>query len=146
MLKRLLFVIICSSSLLCLSVSADTKDDEIALLKEQVKQLRSENQALKLQLAQADAGSSGIAVEGFSQDKPQTPEKTYDVVITAQADGRKITAIKGVREVTGLGLKDAKDLVDSIPAVVKTGLSKKDAETVAAKLRESSLTVELKEK
>ena len=83
---------------------------------------------------------------GCSPDRPQTPAKTYDVVITALADGRKITAIKGVREVTGLGLKEAKALVESIPAVVKTGLSKEDAETVAAKLRESSLTVELKEK
>lgn len=57
MLKRPLFVIVCSSLLLCLSVSADTKDDEIALLKEQVKQLRSENQALRLQLAQDNTGS-----------------------------------------------------------------------------------------
>ena len=83
---------------------------------------------------------------GCSPRQPQTAGKTYDVVITAVADGRKITAIKGVREVTGLGLKDAKDLVESAPAFVKTGLTKEEAEFVAAKLRESSLTVEIKEK
>ena len=85
-------------------------------------------------------------VVGCSPRQPQTAGKTYDVVITAVADGRKITAIKGVREVTGLGLKDAKDLVESAPAVVKTGLTKEEAEFVAVKLRESSLTVEIKEK
>ena len=69
-----------------------------------------------------------------------------DVVITGVADGRKITAIKAVREITGLGLKDAKDLVEKTPSVVKQAVSKAEAESIAAKLRESSLVVEIKKK
>lgn len=77
-------------------------------------------------------------------DKVQTI--TYDVVITSVVDGNKITAIKAVREVAGLGLKDAKDLVEGTPSVVRQGLSKTEAEIIAAKLRTSSLVVEIKQK
>ena len=77
-------------------------------------------------------------------DTDTTP--TYDVVITSVVDGNKITAIKAVREVTGLGLKDAEDLVEGTPSVVKQTVSKAEAESVAAKLRASSLVVEIKQK
>lgn len=70
----------------------------------------------------------------------------YDVVITSVVDGNKITAIKAVREVTGLGLKDAKDLVEGTPAVVKHTVTKTEAESIAAKLKASSLMVEIKQK
>lgn len=71
-------------------------------------------------------------------------EKTEFDVILASAGDKKINVIKVVREVTGLGLKEAKALVDGAPAPVKEGASKEDAETLKAKLEEAGATVELK--
>ncbi len=71
-------------------------------------------------------------------------EKTeFDVVLTAVGD-KKINVIKAVREVTSLGLKDAKDLVESAPATVKEAVSKDEAEAVKAKFEEAGAQVELK--
>lgn len=71
-------------------------------------------------------------------------EKTeFDVELTA-AGQQKINAIKAVREVTGLGLKEAKDLVDAAPKVIKEKVSKADAETMKKKLEEAGATVTLK--
>ena len=71
-------------------------------------------------------------------------EKTVFDVILASAGDKKINVIKVVREVTGLGLKEAKALVDGAPAPVKEGASKEDAEALKAKLEEAGATVELK--
>lgn len=71
-------------------------------------------------------------------------EKTEFDVILASAGDKKINVIKVVREVTGLGLKEAKALVDGAPAPVKEGTSKEDAEALKAKLEEAGATVELK--
>ena len=71
-------------------------------------------------------------------------EKTEFDVILASAGDKKINVIKVVREVTGLGLKEAKALVDGAPAPVKEGASKADAEALKAKLEEAGATVELK--
>ena len=71
-------------------------------------------------------------------------EKTEFDVILASAGDKKINVIKVVREVTGLGLKEAKALVDGAPAPVKEGASKEDAEAFKAKLEEAGATVELK--
>jgi large subunit ribosomal protein L7/L12 len=81
---------------------------------------------------------------GCNHNDNSDTETIYDVVITGIVDGRKILAIKGVREVTGLVLKDAKDLVESMPSVVKERVSKTEADKIAAKLRESSLLVEVR--
>ncbi len=71
-------------------------------------------------------------------------EKTaFDVVLSAAGD-KKIQVIKVVREVTSLGLKEAKELVDSAPKAVKAGVSKEEAEQVKAKLEEQGAIVELK--
>ena len=70
-------------------------------------------------------------------------QSTFDVVLTA-AGGQKIQVIKVVRAVTGLGLKEAKDLVDGAPNPVKEGLAKEEADTVKAQLEEAGATVELK--
>jgi large subunit ribosomal protein L7/L12 len=73
-----------------------------------------------------------------------TEEKTdFDVELTA-AGAQKINVIKAVREVTGLGLKEAKDLVDGAPKVVKEKVAKADAETIKKKLEEAGATVTLK--
>lgn len=71
-------------------------------------------------------------------------EKTEFDVILASAGDKKINVIKVVRELTGLGLKEAKALVDGAPAPVKEGASKEDAEALKAKLEEAGATVELK--
>jgi large subunit ribosomal protein L7/L12 len=79
-------------------------------------------------------GGDGAAVE----------EKTsFDVVLT-EAGGQKIQVIKVVRAVTGLGLKEAKDLVDSAPKPVKEGASQEEADQIKAQLEEAGATVELK--
>ena len=71
-------------------------------------------------------------------------EKTaFDVVLNAAGD-KKIQVIKVVREITSLGLKEAKDLVDSAPKAVKSGVSKEEAEQLKAKLEEQGALVELK--
>ncbi len=75
---------------------------------------------------------------------PEAEEKTsFDVILSAAGE-KKIQVIKVVRELTSLGLKEAKDLVDGAPKPVKTGVSKEEAESVKAKLEEQGATVEIK--
>ncbi len=71
-------------------------------------------------------------------------EKTDFDVILAEVGDKKINVIKVVRELTGLGLKEAKDLVESAPKAIKEGASKDDAEAIKAKLEEAGAKVELK--
>ena len=71
-------------------------------------------------------------------------EKSEFDVVLASAGDKKINVIKVVREITGLGLKEAKALVDGAPAPVKEGVSKADADALKAKLEEAGATVELK--
>lgn len=74
----------------------------------------------------------------------QEEEKTeFDVILVSPGE-KKINVIKAVRELTTLGLKEAKDLVDSAPKAIKEGISKKDADEIKAKLEEAGATVELK--
>ncbi len=76
---------------------------------------------------------------------PAAEEKTeFDVVLTATAPDKKIQAIKVVREITGLGLKEAKELVEGVPKAVKEGASKEEAETIQKKLQDVGATVEVK--
>ena len=77
-------------------------------------------------------------------DAAAAEEKTsFDVVLT-EAGGQKIQVIKVVRAVTGLGLKEAKDLVDSAPKPVKEGVAQDEADSIKAQLEEAGATVELK--
>ena len=71
-------------------------------------------------------------------------EQTEFTVILANAGGNKIQVIKAIREITNLGLKEAKDLVDGAPKEVKAGVSKQDAEDIKKKLTEAGGTVEIK--
>jgi large subunit ribosomal protein L7/L12 len=71
-------------------------------------------------------------------------EKTEFDVILASAGDNKVNVIKAVRELTGLGLKEAKDLVDGAPKAVKEGVSKADADAAAKKLEEAGAKVEVK--
>jgi large subunit ribosomal protein L7/L12 len=84
------------------------------------------------------------AAPGAAAAAPAAEEKTsFDVVLSAAGD-KKIQVIKVVRELTGLGLKEAKDLVDGAPKAVKTGVSKEEADSIKAKLEEQGATVEVK--
>lgn len=84
------------------------------------------------------------AAPGAAAAAPAAEEKTsFDVILTGAGD-KKIQVIKVVRELTGLGLKEAKDLVDGAPKPVKTGVAKEEAATMKAKLEEQGASVEVK--
>lgn len=94
------------------------------------------------------AAPAAVAVAGPAagggEVKEAAPEQTeFDVVLSA-AGGNKIQVIKAIREITGLGLKEAKDLVEAAPKTVKEQVSKADAEDMKKKLTEAGATVELK--
>lgn len=90
------------------------------------------------------AAPVAVAAAAPGAAAPVAEEKTsFDVILSAAGD-KKIQVIKVVRELTGLGLKEAKDLVDGAPKPVKTGIAKEEAETIKAKLVEQGATVEIK--
>ncbi|HEY3462217.1 MAG TPA: 50S ribosomal protein L7/L12 [Gaiellaceae bacterium] len=89
----------------------------------------------------AVAAAGGTAAGG---DGAAAEEKTSFDVVLAGAGGQKIQVIKVVRAVTGLGLKEAKDLVDSAPKPVKEGVAQEEADQIKAQLEEAGATVELK--
>lgn len=94
--------------------------------------------------AAAAAVAVAPAAGGGGAAAPAAEEKTeFNVILTA-AGSNKINVIKAVREVTNLGLKEAKDMVDGAPKVVKEGVSKADAETIKKKLEEAGAKVEIK--
>ncbi|MBC9875239.1 50S ribosomal protein L7/L12 [Macrococcoides bohemicum] len=85
-----------------------------------------------------------VAVAGAAGGEGAAAEKTEFDVELVSAGASKIKVVKAVKEATGLGLKDAKDLVDGAPKVVKEGVSKDEAEELKAKLEEAGATVEVK--
>jgi len=107
---------------------------ELVELKNKIEEEWGITAAAPVVVAPAGGGGGEAAVE----------EKTsFDVVLTA-AGGQKIQVIKVVRAVTGLGLKEAKDLVDSAPKPVKEGVAQEEADQLKAQLEEAGATVELK--
>jgi large subunit ribosomal protein L7/L12 len=90
------------------------------------------------------AAAVAMPAAGAAAGAPAAEEKTeFDVHLSAAGD-QKVNVIKAVREITGLGLKEAKDLVDAAPKVVKEALPKADAEAAVKKLVEAGATAELK--
>ena len=90
------------------------------------------------------AAMSAPAGAGGGAAAPAAEEQTEFNVMLMEAGANKVSAIKAVREITGLGLKEAKDLVEAAPKAVKEGLSKADAEAAKKKLEEAGAKVELK--
>ena len=86
------------------------------------------------------AAAAGGAADGAAAGEEKS---SFDIVLTA-AGQSKISVIKVVRELSGLGLKEAKELVDSAPKAVKEGVAKDEAETIKSQLEEAGATVELK--
>ena len=91
-------------------------------------------------VAVAAAGAPAAGGDGAAADEEQS---TFDVVLN-EAGGQKIQVIKVVRAITGLGLKEAKDLVDGAPNPVKEGVAKEEADSIKGQLEEAGAAVELK--
>ncbi|MGN8647844.1 50S ribosomal protein L7/L12 [Gracilibacillus sp. HCP3S3_G5_1] len=85
-----------------------------------------------------------VAVAGGAAGGDAAAEQTEFDVVLESAGSSKIKVVKAVREITGLGLKDAKDLVDNAPGAIKEGVAKEEAEEMKAKLEEAGASVELK--
>ena len=90
------------------------------------------------------AAAAAVAAPAAGGAAPAAEEKTEFDVILADVGGNKIGVIKVVREITGLGLKEAKELVDNAPKAIKEGASKDDADAIKAKLEEAGAKVEVK--
>jgi len=90
------------------------------------------------------SAAAPVAVAGAAAPGAAAEEKTEFDVVLASAGGEKIKVIKVVRELTGLGLKEAKEVVDGAPKTIKEGVAKDEAEAIKAKLSEVGATVEIK--
>src|SRR5947208_6338753 len=91
----------------------------------------------------AAAAVAAAPAAGGAAAAPVEEKTEFDVILKAAGD-KKINVIKAVREVTSLGLKEAKDLVESAPATVKEGVSKDEAESIKKKFEEAGATIEIK--
>jgi len=92
----------------------------------------------------AAAAAVPMAVAGGGGEAAAAEEKDEFTVVLTSIGDKKINVIKAVREVTSLGLKDAKDMVESAPATIKEGVSKDEAEEIKAKFEEAGAQVDLK--
>ncbi|HEY8409992.1 MAG TPA: 50S ribosomal protein L7/L12 [Pyrinomonadaceae bacterium] len=128
---------------------AATREDVIEFLKNmsllEASQLVKElEETFGVSAAAATVAAAPAAAGGGGEAAAAAEEKTeFDVVLQA-VGGNKINVIKVVREVTALGLKEAKDLVEAAPKAVKEGVSKEEAETIKQKLTDAGATVEVK--
>ncbi len=99
--------------------------------------------ALEEEFGVSASAPAAVAVAAAPAAEAAAEKTEFDVILKA-AGGEKIKVIKVVKDVVGLGLKEAKELVDSAPKAVKEGISKDDAEALAAKLKEVGAEVEVK--
>ena len=90
------------------------------------------------------SAAAPVAVAGAAAAAPAAEEKTEFDVVLKSFGAKKLDVIKVIREITGLGLKEAKDLVEGAPKAIKEGISKADADALAAKLTEAGAEVEVK--
>ena len=125
-----------------------TKDDVLSYLETanmlEISDLISEIEEKFGVSAAAPVAVAGVAAPVAGGGAEQTEEKTdFDVELTSSGE-KKIAVIKAIREITSLGLKEAKDLVDGAPTVVKEGVAKDEAGEIQKKLEEAGATVTLK--
>jgi len=114
------------------------KNMTVLELAELVKELEEEFGVSAAAMVAAAPAVGGAGAEAAVEEKTE-----FDVILKAPGD-KKINVIKVVREITGLGLKEAKELVDNAPKPVKEGVSKEEAEQIKAKLEEAGAEVEIK--
>jgi large subunit ribosomal protein L7/L12 len=126
--------------------------DKIQSIVDQVKELtlleasqlvKAMEEAFGVSAAAATVAAAPAAAGGGEAAAPAEEKTEFDVVLQA-IGANKINVIKVVREVTALGLKEAKDLVEAAPKAVKEGVSKEEAETIKQKLSDAGATVEVK--
>ena len=128
---------------------AATREDVIEFLKnmtllEASQLVKDLEETFGVSAAAAAVAAPMAAAAGGGEAAAAAEEKTeFDVILQAVC-GNKINVIKVVREVTALGLKEAKDLVEAAPKAVKEGVSKEEAETIKQKLADAGATVEVK--
>jgi len=128
---------------------AATREDVIEFLKgmtllEASQLVKDLEETFGVSAAAAAVAAPMAGAGGAGEAAPAAEEKTeFDVILQA-IGGNKINVIKVVREVTALGLKEAKDLVEAAPKAVKEGVSKEEAETIKQKLSDAGATVEVK--
>ncbi|MGP4843620.1 50S ribosomal protein L7/L12 [Marinobacter sp. 1Y8] len=117
-----------------LNAIAEMSVMDVVALVEAMEEKFGVSAAAAVAAAPAAGGDAGAAVEEQTE---------FDVILTGPGE-KKVNAIKAVRELTGLGLKEAKEMVDSAPSTIKEGASKADAEEAKKKLEEAGASVELK--
>ena len=100
--------------------------------------------ALEEEFGVSAAPVAAAPVAGGAAAAPAAEEKTEFDVVLKSAGANKLAVIKVAREITGLGLKDAKDLVEGAPKTIKEGVAKDEAEKIAAQLKEAGAEVEIK--
>jgi large subunit ribosomal protein L7/L12 len=122
---------------------ADLKAFAEQLVNLSVKEVNELAQILKDEYG-IEPAAAAVAVAGGAAAAPAAAEKTtFDVILKA-AGGNKLAVVKLVKDLTGLGLKEAKDLVDGAPKPLKEGVSKEDAENLKKQLTEAGAEVEVK--
>ena len=121
-------------------------NEKITNILEEIKTLTILELADLVKAVEEEFGVSAapVAVAGAAVAAAPVEEKTEFDVVLVEAGASKLNVIKVVRELTGLGLKEAKELVDGAPKTIKEGASKEDAEAIKAKLEEAGAKVELK--
>jgi large subunit ribosomal protein L7/L12 len=124
---------------------ADIKALAEQLVNLTVKEVNELAQVLKEEYGiEPAAAAVAVAAPASSDEAPAVAEKTtFDVILKAPG-GAKLQIVKLVKELTGLGLKEAKEVVDAVPKAVKEGCSKEEAESIKAQLEEAGAEVELK--
>lgn len=108
-----------------------------------VKDVQELANVLKTEYGIEPAAATVVAAAGGGADAPAAEEKTAFNVVLKNAGASKLNVVKAVKDLTGLGLKEAKELVDGAPKNVKEGISKAEAEDIASKLKEAGAEVEI---
>jgi large subunit ribosomal protein L7/L12 len=123
---------------------ADLKQFAEQLVNLTVKEVNELAAILKDEYGIEPAAAAVVAGPAAGGDAPAAEEQTEFTVVLKEAGASKLAVVKAVKELTGLGLKEAKDLVDGAPANVKEGISKDEAEGLKKSLEEAGAVVELK--
>ncbi|MBY0535555.1 MAG: 50S ribosomal protein L7/L12 [Chitinophagaceae bacterium] len=122
---------------------ADVKQLAEQLVALTVKEVQELADFMKSEYGIEPAAAAVVVAEGAGGGAAAAEEKTAFDVVLKSGGASKLNVVKVVKDLTGLGLKEAKDLVDGAPKTVKEGLSKADAEALAAKLKEAGAEVEI---
>ena len=123
---------------------ADIKQLAESLVSLTVKEVQELADVLKADYGIEPAAAAVVVAAGGGEAAAAVEEKTAFDVILVSGGASKLTVVKIVKELTGLGLKEAKDLVDGAPKAVKEGVSKAEADEVAGKIKEAGAEVEVK--